>query len=421
MIKIVSLFISMLLLVIMSPFENGNKNPVSVTAEMPSYVKPGEDFEIKLKVKTHGIGGFARLQHYLPAGFTAESIETEGADFIFDEESARFIWTNIPAYSEFTVSYRVHVNSSISGRKIINGVFIYLNDEKTEKLALKPLEIVVGSEISASIPVIQRKLTSISPETGVYRVSLTIQPNNQRAAAKFIDEIPQGFIAEAEHNHENTFDFRDGKATFNWTRMPADSSFMISYIVRSNKPASPPEIQGVLVYEEETPLPLTAPSSPATAFNNPENETAKQSAAKESKAVEQIRKAVIANEEQNATAMKSVTASAGKNIDAASAISNTQTFTANGLSYRVQICATQKSPARDSRFFEDKYSVAPPIDLTYHEGWRKYLIGSFNSYAEAKAFSIETRKKVTDAFVVAYENGIRIPVGDANKRSRLNQ
>lgn len=415
MIKLFSLLISMVILLVMSPFSSGDKNPVSVKAEIPSFVKPGDEFEVKLNVKTHGIGGFARLQQYLPAGFTAEAVETEGADFIFDEEGARFIWTNIPAFAEFTVSYRVHVNSSISGRKIINGVFIYLSDEKTEKLALKPLEIVAGSELSASIPVIQRKLSSISPEAGTYRVSLTIQPNNQRSSAKFIDEIPEGFTAEAEQNFNSTFEFKAGQAIFTWAQFPSDSSFTISYIVKSSKPSSPPEIEGVLVYGEEQ-----EDNSALAALNSPKP---KQPDPKIEQTVEAIKDAMIANSNENNSAVNTYAAVNEYAKASADASKGTPVpvMTSQGLMYRVQICATRKSPARDSKYFENKYSVPPPVDLSYQEGWRKYMIGSFSSYSEAKAFSQETKKTVTDAFIVAYDNGVRIPVQEANKRSGINQ
>lgn len=402
----------------MSPFTSTDKNPVSVKTDIPAFVQPGDEFDVKLTVKTHGIGGFARLQQYLPAGFTAESIETNGADFIFDEESARFIWTNIPAFAEFTISYHVKVNSSISGRKIINGVFIYINEDKTEKLAIKPMEIVVGSEVSASIPIIRRQLNSISPEMGIYRVSLTIQPNNQRTSAKFIDEIPQGFIAEAEKNYNSTFAFKDGQAIFNWAKFPTDSSFTISYIVKSNKPSTPPEIEGVLVYGEDQ-----EPENPITQVLNPpiaENTT---------KAVETIKDELIQNENENNSQVvkynavteysKDKSASTTASVDASPV--PMPYVTKDGLFYRVQICATKKSPARDSKYFVSKYNVNPPVDLSYHEGWRKYLIGSFSTYREAKAFSQETRKTVTDAFIVAYDNGVRIPVQEATKRSQINQ
>ena len=388
MIKLFSVLVSMAALLVLSPFQSVQTKPVAVTAELPALVEPGGEFEVKLHVQTHGIGGFARLQHYLPIGFTAEAGETQGADFIFDENNARFIWTDFPSTENFTITYRIKVDSTLKGRQIINGIFIYINDERTEKLALNPIEIWVGQPEETNTPIIARKVTSVSPEEGVYRVSLTIQPNNQSASARFIDEIPFGYIAEKEETYQSSFAFEEQHAVFTWKKLPSDSAFTISYLVRSKGPTTPPEIQGVLVYSNE-------------------NDDLKESG----KVAETIKDELIANENENAAQVNDYTAQSGDKAF----------VTPSGLYYRVQICATRKSPARQAKFFTDKYKVEPPIDLTYHEGWRKYLVGTFSSYREARAFKTETRKKVSDAFVVAYENGVRIPLAEIKKRKKINQ
>ena len=59
--------------------------------------------------------------------------------------------------------------------------------------------------------------------------------------------------------------------------------------------------------------------------------------------------------------------------------------------------------------------------MTNHEGWKKYIIGSFTNYEEAKAFGQKTRTLVKDAFIVAYDNGERIPVSQAQSNKKINQ
>ncbi|MBL0103500.1 MAG: hypothetical protein IPP51_06915 [Bacteroidetes bacterium] len=93
----------------------------------------------------------------------------------------------------------------------------------------------------------------------------------------------------------------------------------------------------------------------------------------------------------------------------------------SGIYYKVQICATRKSPARKSEFFTKKYNVSDNVELTYHDGWKKYIIGSFTTYEEAKAYYKSTREKVSDAFIVAYDNGTRVTVAEARKSKVVNQ
>ena len=49
---------------------------------------------------------------------------------------------------------------------------------------------------------------------------------------------------------------------------------------------------------------------------------------------------------------------------------------------------------------------------------KKYIIGSFTNYEEAKAFGQKTRTLVKDAFIVAYDNGERIPVSQAQSNKK---
>lgn len=93
----------------------------------------------------------------------------------------------------------------------------------------------------------------------------------------------------------------------------------------------------------------------------------------------------------------------------------------SGIYYKVQISATRKSPERDNTWFSTKYKWQNSVDLTMHEGWKKYLIGTFKNYSEAKAFCNQTSAQVSDAFVVAYDQGQRISVQEALKAKNENQ
>ena len=91
MIKIVLLFVSAISLFIASIFVS-NESMIYVEQSFPTEVKPGSEFTVTLTVHKGNQSGFARLQQFLPKGFKAEALETKKAQFINDEESAKFIW-----------------------------------------------------------------------------------------------------------------------------------------------------------------------------------------------------------------------------------------------------------------------------------------------------------------------------------------
>ena len=169
MIKIVLLFASALSIFIASIFVTPESS-IFVEQSFPTEVKPGTEFTVTLTVHKGKQTGFARLQQFLPKGFTAEAIDTKKAQFINDEESAKFIWISLPADEVFSVSYKVKVSDNIDGKQVVNGLFYYIQDEKTQKLALDPIEITVSnSAIEAQ-----------------YRVELTIHPNQKQAVLSLL-------------------------------------------------------------------------------------------------------------------------------------------------------------------------------------------------------------------------------------------
>jgi hypothetical protein len=85
-----------------------------------------------------------------------------------------------------------------------------------------------------------------------------------------------------------------------------------------------------------------------------------------------------------------------------------------GILYRVQIGAYQKFKIDDKMANTESNFSGETMD-----NLNKYLIGRFKSYDLAQAFRRDIIKLgIRDAFVVAYQDGIRISVGEAQKKQR---
>lgn len=87
-----------------------------------------------------------------------------------------------------------------------------------------------------------------------------------------------------------------------------------------------------------------------------------------------------------------------------------QTTTSNELEYRVQIIA-KYGKKMSLQHLSNMYNIpASDIKENTHNGFYIYTVGSFSTYDEArdKRNIIRTRNGVSDAFVVAFKNGVRL-------------
>lgn len=74
-----------------------------------------------------------------------------------------------------------------------------------------------------------------------------------------------------------------------------------------------------------------------------------------------------------------------------------------GKHYRIQIAAsrTQLNKIKISQIYDGKFTV----DRVYENGWHRYTIGNFQTYADA----LETRKQLhVESFITLYKNGKRV-------------
>jgi hypothetical protein len=373
---------------------------VSISQEIPTVATAGGEFTVTLKIHKPTITGVARLQQDLPEGFTAEEYNSSAADFLFEDNSVKFIWTTLPKEKDFTISYKIKVGKSVTGSQTINGVFVYLNEGKTEKYLLSPVVInVVDENLSMTPPSVTRKLLCIAPDKGEYRMELNIATNNSQGQATFTDEIPSGYTAEVIDAHNAIFTSENNNIKFSWAQMPDEKEFKISYLVKSGSHSPSPEINGYFSYDD---------------LSTTKNET------KQIKINEVSPSEIADTEHDNEKVSEIITGPPIPYADIDAKHSGIPVVE-KGISFKVQIAATQKSTVKNAGWFHSYYNIDSDVEMTYQEGWKKYMTGNFNTYPEASAYRKKTQEKIPDAFVVAYENGIRITLHEAMKNKAYNQ
>ncbi|MBS1636063.1 MAG: hypothetical protein JST26_09120 [Bacteroidetes bacterium] len=425
--------------------------PGSLTGNFPKNAKPGTEFAAEILIKKGSVGGFAKLQIEVPQGFTIKESDSKGANFTFENNMAKYIWTSAPSDPEFTVKFTVALDASASGTKTIAAKYSFVNNNAKEVIEMSPVEIVVGEggepvaatttpttatePVTTTTPVENTTPVTTSPTTtpssfetpaepasnvacirtitdganaGEYNIEVKIKKPGIKGFAKYQDLIPEGYTAKAgTKNSGSSFSVADGKAKFVWVSLPAEDEMVVNYILEKSPTASPDaKLEGEFSYLEndqtkKIKIPGTFISSnSAVASNNtktvPTETTTTEKQADNNTATNTNTTAAVAD---NNTPVKTETTSP---------ISKKE----GNVSYCVQIGAFRN--AIGSEVLARKFNVSANIRSEMAEGFNKFMVGNFNEYKGARDHREEMKQKgCASAFVAAYNGPKRITVQEA--------
>ncbi len=430
---------------------------VTVTQNVPTSAAAAGSFEVDVTINKSDVSGFAKFEEDFPNGFTATAIKKSGATILSSDNDIRFIWASLPSDGVITISFRVTVDSSVSGNRQFTGKFLYVvNNERQEadappatinitplagntpvatapppsdtskqsiqQAAAPPQSIIVPPAQTQAQPLSASQTLSASSvaPAGDLTVTVLIRRGNVTGFAKLEETIPNGVIAEGVDLHGSSFTFVDNKAKFVWLTLPADSAFSISYkLTPSSTLTGTQSVSGEFSY---------LLNDNAASFEIPANSfTVENTAPRQTPASAPVVTTAPAPTPAPVTAPTPVPAPpAAPNVAVADTLKQqappanrqTQAVTpevtgAQGnVKYRVQIMALHH--AVKSSYLSNKYNITENINEEMLEGYTKYTVGHFDDYKAVRDHREEIRNKgVAGPFVVAYSNGQRITVQEA--------
>ncbi len=410
-----------------------------VTLEMNAtkQVEAGNEITVEVTLNKLDFESFARFQQEIPAGLTPVPVHTANADFSFKDQKVKFIWLKLPAQEEITVTYKLKVDQRLKGNFDLQGTFSYIADNERKSVDVTSQNItitpsadidpnlivdindfknLVKPSITEKLPMAQVKCIRQIPYTGVedneYIVNLLVNKEDKEKFAKIQESVPDGYEAVSIENKDAIFTFKDQTVKFLWMNLPADPYFVVSYkLVPDNGVTDKPTLDGTFSYiENDNTLSIDIIEKEINLENtSPENLMA-------------IISSVGETPSAPITTMQPGDYSGEVKIEIAeSALQAMREDTKltnvlepeSGVYYRVQIAAGHR-PINIDRYFK-KYNLDKEIRTEFHEGWRKYSVGSFYVYKAARDYRVHIWNTTTidDAFVSAYNNGQRITVQEA--------
>jgi HD-GYP domain-containing protein (c-di-GMP phosphodiesterase class II) len=254
---------------------------------------------------------------------------------------------------DFTVSYKVNVDASLSGNQIIDGTFAYIQDNETEKFII-PKDIIS----------IQADQSEAAQRAAMDKILAEQQAKEDAAEAARQEAAPAEEVAE-----ETTEEVIEETA---------------EEVVETSEE----------VVEEVA-------------------EVAEEVAETTEEVVEEVAEEVVETAEEAVEEVADKVAEEAPVVEEAPNYNDSMMKSKPGLVFRVQVAAGPNQV--DPNFFKNKYGLSDAVVLEEHEGLYKYIVGEFGSYRPAKTFSNELRDSngVVGPFVTAYNDGVRIHVKEA--------
>jgi len=425
---------------------------VTMQINAPTEVTAGDEFQVKIVLNKGNLQSFSRLVQELPAGLKAVSGYSANADFTFKDNRVRLIWLKLPESDTLTITYTIKVDQRLKGSFDLVGKFSYISDNERMSIEGEPVKVQilpnpnidpslivdinefkekVIPEITpiSDIPVacIRQKPVPSGESDNSYIVNLLVYKESAQKFAKIEEKIPAGYTAVNMDSKEGIFVFKNGQAKFLWMNLPQSPYFIVSYrLIPATATASTPVIKGQFSYvvDEKTivkdivekDMNLASLSADeirklieelkASPVKIPVEELLAQ---KPEQPAPSAAEPTTSESPQTTTQRKRVTnEQLVKEIDPAYLLEPQE-----GVYYRIQIAAGHR-PIDIKRYFR-RYKITDEVRAEIHEGWRKYSIGTFTEYKQARDYRVHiwNTTPINDAFVAAYNNGQRITVQEA--------
>jgi len=217
---------------------------------------------------------------------------------------------------------------------------------------------------------------------GTFVVKIKIERRSLDSYFQIQQDLPQGMEAVGMESQGAVFSFKDGKVRYTWLRLPANEEIQVMYKIRVPfEMRGQQKIEGEYYYirnEEKEIFPMQPTSIEIVEYQSPSDSLAEKSIL-----------GVVNNEN----------------------IPTYLTEEKPDLNFKVQILSSTRKLSKDS--IRKEFGVKEPVEEENYNGLYKYTIGNFKTYEQARDYKNRLSLQKYIPFVIAYNRGARITVGEA--------
>ncbi len=430
----------------------------SFSLDAPGSVVAGNEFEVTLIFKKGDLKDYSRFSQDLPLGFTASNVISPNADFTFSDQRIRIIWLKLPDEDQVEVKYAIDVHERLSGKLELSGTFAYVHESERAYISLPEpviVNILPNPEIDEELVVdISEFHTIITPEpvtettpqpgssdyamvlrqkpltgqNGIVYVSLLLRNPEGSTFLKLEESIPGGYSFESIESGGAVVSHAASLARFVWMRPPVSPVLLVKYrlVPILEKDQEPLVLSGIYTYTEDgesvTATAREVDVDLASLNSRQQADFLKTGALPEGLAEMHSTGSVAYGKESAASVREAekTVSSAGRGTEQTSLGSRRSSGppminiapldAVDGISFRVQVAAVKNPYFAGVLFAENE--LLRDVKVEKEGVWSKYTLGPLSTYDDAVRMKnrIINETSINSAFIVAYRNGVRIPV-----------
>jgi hypothetical protein len=136
----------------------------------------GKAYIVNVLVNKGSKEKFAKIEEFVPEGYSAIDITRSDAIFTYKNNTAKFLWMNLPSKPYYTVSYKlIPSNGNATGAPSLKGKFSFLEDDKTMSVDIRQTQ----ENLSNPTPELLASLLNKPPETETQVTTLELLASNE--------------------------------------------------------------------------------------------------------------------------------------------------------------------------------------------------------------------------------------------------
>lgn len=123
-----------------------------ITYSLSDTINAGDSLTLGITVEKGKITGFAKLEVYLPIGFTPLPEKQAGASMVCNNNMVKFIWIDIPSKNIIDIRIKMKTDKRLVGMKEFYGSFHYLENGERKKERLPHAITWIKNKLKIEIP-----------------------------------------------------------------------------------------------------------------------------------------------------------------------------------------------------------------------------------------------------------------------------